>query len=96
MVTMESNPKPGSGAWPRRILGMERDLQFIYFLLGAPVYKGQTPNLYERLRQYGAQAGDLEERLRQLDPAREETLLEFEEELSDWKARVYEFLESKM
>ncbi len=93
---MESNAKPGTGAWSSRILGMERDLQFIYFLLGAPVYKGQAPNLYERLRQYGTQAGDLEERLRQLDPAREGPLLEFEKELIDWKAGLYEFLESKM
>ena len=75
---------------------MERDLQFIYFLLGAPVYRGQSPNLYERLQQYGAQAGAMEEDLRQLGPGQEEALLEFESGLMDWKAGVYEFLESKI
>jgi hypothetical protein len=75
---------------------MERDLQFIYFLLGAPVYRGQTPNLYERLQQFGTQARELEEDLRQLGPAKESALLEFESRLMDWKAGVYEFLESKI
>lgn len=92
------DPKPPSdpGKWQERIRAMERDLQFIYFLLGAPVYKGETPNLYERLQQYGAQAGKMEEDLRQLDSGREEALLEFESRLMAWKAEVYEFLESKL
>lgn len=93
---MDPKPPNDPGAWPGRIRAMERDLQFIYFLLGAPVYKGQSPNLYERLQQYGAQAGELEENLRQLDPGQQEALLEFESRLMDWKAGVYEFLESKM
>jgi hypothetical protein len=75
---------------------MERDLQFIYFLLNAPVYKGQSPNLYERLQQYGTQAAEMEETLRQLGPEQEQALLDFEVRLMDWKAGVYEFLESKM
>lgn len=93
---MESNPSDESGIWLNRKRAMERDLQFIYFLLGAPVYKGQSPNLYERLQQYGSQAGELEETLRQLQPAQKDALLEFETRLMDWKAGVYEFLESKM
>lgn len=93
---MDSKPPNDPGKWQRRILAMERDLQFIYFLLGAPVYKGQSPNLYERLQQYGAQAGAMQEDLRQLGPGQEEALLEFESGLMDWKAGVYEFLESKI
>ena len=93
---MESNPSNESGNWQNRKRAMERDLQFIYFLLGAPIYKGQSPNLYERLQQYGSQAGELEESLRQLGPGQEDALLEFERQLMDWKAGVYEFLESKM
>ena len=93
---MESNPFDESGIQSYRKRAMERDLQFIYFLLNAPVYKGQSPNLYERLQQYGAQAGEMEETLRQLGPEQEEALLEFETQLMDWKAGVYEFLESKI
>ena len=93
---MESNPSNESGIRSIRKRVMERDLQFIYFLLNAPVYKGQSPNLYERLKQYGTQAGEMEERLRQLMPEQEAALLEFEKRLADWKAGVYEFLESKM
>jgi hypothetical protein len=93
---MESNPSQDSRHWSNRKLAMERDLQFIYFLLGAPVYKGQSPNLYERLKQYGTQAGEMEEYLRELEPGQREALLEFETRLMDWKAGVYEFLESKM
>ena len=93
---MDSKAPNDPGIWPRRMLAMERDLQFIYFLLGAPVYKGQSPNLYERLQQYAAQAGELEEDLRRLEPGQEAALLEFEGQLMDWKAGVYEFLESKI
>ncbi|MDX1332304.1 MAG: hypothetical protein R3252_04675 [Robiginitalea sp.] len=93
---MESNPSNESGIRSIRKRVMERDLQFIYFLLNAPVYKGQSPNLYERLRQYGTQAGEMEERLRQLGPEQEAALLELEIQLADWKAGVYEFLESKI
>ncbi len=93
---METDASDPSGNWPRRSLSMERDLQFIYFLLSAPVYKGKSPNLFERLQQYGSQAGEMEEALRQLDPGQREALLEFENRLIDWKAEVYEFLESKI
>ena len=93
---MESNPPNESAVWLNRKRAMERDLQFIYFLLTAPVYKGQSPNLYERLQQYGAQAGEMEESLKLLGPGQEDALLEFETRLMDWKAGVYEFLESKM
>ena len=93
---MESNPSNEFGNRSLRKRAMERDLQFIYFLLNAPVYKGQSPNLYERLQQYGAQAGDMEERLRQLGPEQEAALRAFEIEMADWKAGVYEFLESKI
>ena len=93
---MEPNPPNGSVRWSNRKLAMERDLQFIYFLLNAPVYKGGSPNLYERLRQYAAQAGEMEENLRLIGSGQEEALLEFEKNLMDWKAGVYEFLESKM
>ena len=93
---MDSKPPNDTGKWQRRILAMERDLQFIYFLLGAPVYRGRSPNLYERLQQYGAQAGKMEEDLRRLEPGQQEALLDFESRLMDWKAGVYEFLESKL
>lgn len=93
---MESNPSNESQIWSNRKRAMERDLQFIYFLLNAPVYKGQSPNLYERLREYGLQAGDMEERLLGLGPGQKEALQAFETGLMDWKARVYEFLESKI
>ncbi|MFZ9003465.1 MAG: hypothetical protein ACO20F_06755 [Robiginitalea sp.] len=93
---MDSKPPNDPGKWQRRILAMERDLKFIYFLLGAPLYKGRSPNLYERLQQYGAQAGAMEEDLRRLGPGQEEALLDFESRLMDWKAGVYEFLESKI
>jgi hypothetical protein len=93
---MESNPLDESGIQTIRKRAMERDLQFIYFLLNAPVYKGRSPNLYERLQQYGTQAGEMEENLRQIGAGQEEALLEFEIKLMDWKAGVYEFLESKM
>lgn len=93
---MEPYPSDESGILSIRKRAMERDLQFIYFLLNAPVFKGKSPNLYERLQQYGAQAGEMEERLRLLGPEQEAALMEFEIQLADWKAGVYEFLESKI
>jgi hypothetical protein len=77
-----------------RIRAMERDLQFLYFLFGSSVYKGSRPNLFERLRKYGKEAGDMEEALRNLDPGQEEALRDFELRLNQWKTEVYEFLES--
>ena len=79
-----------------RFLGMERDLQFLYFLLRASIYQKQGPNLYERLREYGSQAGNFEEKLRQSDWERAGELEAFEEELIKWKSELYEFLESKL
>lgn len=93
---MESNPSSKSAEWSNRKRAMERDLQFIYFLLKAPVYKGQSPNLYERLREYGVQAGEMEQHLLGIGPEQQEALQAFETRLMDWKAGVYEFLESKM
>lgn len=91
-----SSGSTGEGPWPKRILAMERDLQFIYFLLGSAVYRGQRPNLYERLQQYGVQAVALEDELRQIDPNRKEDLVAFETRLTAWKGEIYEFLESIM
>jgi hypothetical protein len=79
-----------------RFLGMERDLQFLYFLLRAPIYQKQSPNLYERLREFGSQAGELEESLRQSDWEREGELEVLEEKVNTWKSGLYEFLESKI
>jgi len=93
---MEANLPNESGIWSNRKRAMVRDLQFIYFLLGASIYKGQSPNLFERLQQYGSQAGEMEETLRLLGPEQEDALMEFETQLMDWKAGVYEFLESKI
>lgn len=77
-----------------RLKGMERDLQFLYFLLKAPVYQKQRPNLYERLRKYANQAGELEEELRNLDSDNARETEVFERKFNNWKSGLYEFLES--
>lgn len=77
-----------------RLLGMERDLQFLYFLLKAPIYQKQSPNLYERLREYADQAGELEEQLRQLGADSKGKFEVFERQFNMWKSGLYEFLES--
>jgi hypothetical protein len=79
-----------------RLLAMERDLQFLYFLFKAPVYQKQRPNMYERLREYADQAGELEEQLRQLDLSREGEPEAFEKRFNIWKSGAYEFLESML
>ena len=75
---------------------MERDLQFLKFLTGAPVYKERHPNLFERLQQFGQQADEMEQALRALEPDQQDALLEFENRLNIWKAGIYEFLESSI
>ena len=92
METMGKN-MPQGDMRAARVLAMERDLQFLYFLFGSPVYKGSSPNLFERLQQYRQDAGVLEEALRGLDPGQEEALVDLELRLNQWKAEVYEFLE---
>ncbi|MDM9630710.1 hypothetical protein [Robiginitalea aurantiaca] len=77
-----------------RLLAMERDLQFLYFLVKAPVYQKQRPNLYERLMEYADQAGELEEELRRLDSGSKGELEVFEKKCNLWKSGLYEFLES--
>ena len=88
------NPETQAGLWSQRILAMKGDLQFLRFLLRAPVYSGQRPNLYERLNQYRLEAGSLQEALDVLQPDQHGALLAFEARLNAWKAGVYEFLES--
>jgi len=73
-----------------------RDLQFIFFLLNAPIYQKQRPNLYERLRKYSTQAGALETELQHLDSDKGITLEDFERKLNTWKSGLYEFLESML
>lgn len=81
-------------AWARRIHAMERDIQFLYFLFSAPIYKGQSPNLFERLQELGRQAADLGTTLRKIDPERPEALQAAEQRMHRWKAEVYGFLEN--
>ena len=73
---------------------MARDLQFIFFLLNAPIYQKQRPNLYERLREYSTQAGALETELQHLDSGTGAPLEDYERKLYTWKSGLYEFLES--
>jgi hypothetical protein len=73
-----------------------RDLQFIFFLLNAPIYQKQRPNLYERLREYSTQAGALEAELYHLDPDKGVALEDYERKLNTWKSGLYEFLESML
>ena len=73
-----------------------RDLQFIFFLLNAPIYQKQRPNLYERLREYSTQAGALETELHHLDAGTGTPLEDYERKLNTWKSGLYEFLESML
>lgn len=75
---------------------IERDLQFIFFLLNAPIYQKQRPNLYERLREYSTQAKALEAELHQLDAGTGAPLGDYEKKLNTWKSGLYEFLESML
>lgn len=75
---------------------MARDLQFIFFLLNAPIYQKQRPNLYERLREYSMQAGALETELQHLDIDAGTALEDYERKLESWKSGLYEFLESML
>lgn len=77
-------------------MAMERDLQFLLFLLKAPIYQKQSPNLYERLREYTIQAIEFSEALQQLNWEQAGPLEGFEERLVKWKRELYEFLESKL
>jgi hypothetical protein len=79
-----------------RLQEMERDLQFLYFLLNASIYKKQSPNLYERLRQYSSEAGAFEVELRQLDSTDSKGLEDMEKRMQEWKRGLYEFLESML
>jgi len=80
----------------RRKRAIERDLQFIFFLLNAPIYQKQRPNLYERLREYSTQAGALEAELHRLDSGLGGPLEDYERKLNTWKSGLYEFLESML
>ena len=75
---------------------IERDLQFISFLLNAPIYQKQRPNLYERLREYSTQAKALESELQHLDSVTGAPLGDYERKLNTWKSGLYEFLESML
>lgn len=75
---------------------IERDLQFIFFLLNAPIYQKQRPNLYERLREYSTQAKALEAELHHLDAVTGAPLEDYEGKLNAWKSGLYEFLESML
>lgn len=79
-----------------RKLAMARDLQFVFFLLNAPIYQQQKPNLYERLREYSMQAGALETELQHLDTDGGTALEDYERKLNSWKSGIYEFLESTL
>ena len=94
------NAPEGSPGTPeiiqRRKRAIARDLQFIFFLLNAPIYQKQRPNLYERLREYSTQAGALEAELHHLDSGKGTALEDYERKLNTWKSGLYEFLESML
>jgi hypothetical protein len=94
------NAPDGTSATPEntqsRKRAIERDLQFIFFLLNAPIYQKQRPNLYERLREYSTQAKALEAELHHLDAGTGAPLGDYENKLNAWKSGLYEYLESML
>ena len=97
---MIMNAPDGTSGTPENIQSrkraIERDLQFISFLLNAPIYQKQRPNLYERLREYSTQAKALEAELHHLDAGTGTPLGDYERKLNTWKSGLYEFLESML
>ncbi|MGA9238310.1 hypothetical protein [Robiginitalea sp.] len=94
------NASDGNSGTPENVKSrkraIERDLQFIFFLLNAPIYQKQRPNLYERLREYSTQAGALEAEINHLDKGVGNNLENYERKLNTWKSGLYEFLESML
>ena len=79
-----------------RLQAISRDLEFIVKLLGASIYRGGSPNLFERLQEFSVEAAALQESLGVLQSEIDEDLPEFERRFSRWKNGVYEFIESNI
>ncbi len=89
-------PAPPPDPWTERIRSMNRDLEFITRLLGAPIYKGQSPNLFERLQEFRTEVAALQNSLGEIDSNQPGELQRFEKHFSQWKHGVYEFVESNL
>lgn len=79
-----------------KLQAISRDLEFIVNLLGASIYSGGSPNLFERLQEFSVEAAALQESLGALQSENDEDLPEFERRFSRWKNGVYEFIESNI
>ena len=82
--------------WPNRIRTMNRDLEFIARLLGTSIYRGQSPNLFERLQEFRTEVETLHTSLGRIEVSNPGELLQFEKRFSQWKDGVYEFIESNI
>jgi len=79
-----------------RLQAISRDLDFIVNLLGASIYKGGSPNLFERLQEFSVEAAALQESLGVIQSENDRELPGFERRFSRWKNGVYEFIESNI
>jgi hypothetical protein len=79
-----------------KIRSMNQDLEFIAGLLGASIYKGKSPNLFERLQEFRTEAGALQDSLSKMEASTPGELSGFEKRLIQWKHGVYEFIESNI
>ncbi len=95
---MQDNRTPSqpSDPWADRIHSMKRDLEFIARLLGASIFKGQSPNLFERLQEFRTEVEAFQDSLGEIEASQTGELLRFEKRLIQGKHGVYEFVESNI
>lgn len=92
----DHSPAHPSDPWAERTHAMKRDLDFISRLLGASIYKGQSPNLFERLQEFRTEVAALQDSLGEFEGSKPGELPGFEKRLIQWKHGVYEFIESNI